>query len=164
MRTAVADDDASTYSRLNSTLHRRLREISGHTVADSLVANLRNRSAHHQYQLASMPGRSAESVEQHASIVAAVVTHNEEAAGNAMHDHLMSVIDALRRGDDRYGSFGRPSIGTRRRLSTVERVITGSMPRSVSSSAAASISWSRRTACGAGSLDHPAEELARRRR
>jgi DNA-binding GntR family transcriptional regulator len=97
MRTAVADDDAPTYSRLNSTLHRRLREISGHTVADSLVANLRNRSAHHQYQLASMPGRSAESVEQHASIVAAVVTHDEEAAASAMHDHLMSVIDALSR-------------------------------------------------------------------
>jgi DNA-binding GntR family transcriptional regulator len=95
MRVAVADGDASTYSGLNSALHRRLREISRHTVADSLVDNLRNRSAHHQYRLVSMPGRSAESVEQHASIVAAVVAHDEEAAASAMHDHLVSVIDAL---------------------------------------------------------------------
>lgn len=99
MRLAVAANDASTYSGLNSTLHRRLREISRHAVADSLVENLRNRSAHHQYRLASMPGRSAESVEQHASIVAAVVAHDEAAAANAMHDHLVSVIDALEHWD-----------------------------------------------------------------
>jgi DNA-binding GntR family transcriptional regulator len=99
MRVSVAADDASTYSGLNSTLHRRLREISRHAVADSLVDNLRNRSAHHQYRLASMPGRSAESVEQHASIVAAVVAHDGEAAASAMHDHLVSVIDALEHWD-----------------------------------------------------------------
>ena len=99
MRVAVAGDDASTYSGLNSTLHTRLREISRHTVADSLVENLRNRSAHHQYRLASMPGRSAESVEQHSAIVAAVVTHDEHTAADAMHDHLVSVIEALQRWD-----------------------------------------------------------------
>lgn len=99
MRAAVATDDASTYSGLNSTLHRRLREISRHAVADTLVDNLRNRSAHHQYRLASMPGRSAESVEQHASIVTAVVAHDEEAAAAAMHDHLVSVVDALEHWD-----------------------------------------------------------------
>ena len=99
MRQAVSADDAAAYSGLNSTLHRRLREISRHAVADSLVENLRNRSAHHQYRLASMPGRSAESVEQHASIVAAVVAHDEEAAADAMHDHLVSVIDALEHWD-----------------------------------------------------------------
>jgi DNA-binding GntR family transcriptional regulator len=99
MRVAVAADDASVYSGLNSTLHARLREISRHTVADSLVENLRNRSAHHQYRLASMPGRSAESVEQHAAIVAAVVAHNEHTAADAMHDHLVSVIKALQKWD-----------------------------------------------------------------
>ena len=99
MRMAVAAEDAPSYSALNSTLHRRLREISRHTVAESLVANLRNRSTHHQYRLASKPGRSAESVEQHASVVAAVVAHDEDAAANAMHDHLVSVIDALRQWD-----------------------------------------------------------------
>jgi DNA-binding GntR family transcriptional regulator len=99
MRVAVANGDASAYSGLNSTLHGRLRQISRHTVADSLVDNLRNRSAHHQYRLASMPGRSAESVAQHASIVAAVVAHDEEEAASAMHDHLVSVIEALARWD-----------------------------------------------------------------
>ncbi|MGH9134833.1 MAG: GntR family transcriptional regulator [Ilumatobacteraceae bacterium] len=95
MRVAVVDGDAATYSGLNSALHARLREISRHTVADSLVGNLRNRSAHLQYRLALVPGRSAESVEQHAAIVAAVVAHDEHAAATAMHAHLTSVIDAL---------------------------------------------------------------------
>lgn len=96
MRAAVAAGDAASYSALNSTLHRRLRELSRHAVADSLVDNLRNRSAHHHFRLASMPGRSAESVEQHAAIVAAVVAGDDEAAARAMHAHLVSVIDALR--------------------------------------------------------------------
>jgi DNA-binding GntR family transcriptional regulator len=100
MRVAVAADDAPAYSELNSVLHTRLRQISRHTVADSLVENLRNRSAHHKYRLASMPGRSAESVEQHASIVAAVVAHDGDAAASAMHDHLASVIEALGRWDN----------------------------------------------------------------
>mgnify|MGYP006191215199 FL=1 len=48
MRSAVADEQDRDYSRLNGVLHCRLREMSGHNVAAELVANLRNRAAHHQ--------------------------------------------------------------------------------------------------------------------
>ncbi|MEM9135610.1 MAG: GntR family transcriptional regulator, partial [Actinomycetota bacterium] len=73
MRAAVAEDRGGDYSDLNALLHRRLREMGGHVVAAELVDNLRNRAAHHQYRLALMPGRPGQSLEQHASIVDAVV-------------------------------------------------------------------------------------------
>lgn len=100
MRTAVAAEDGQAYSELNRVLHRRLREMSGHDIAAELVANLRNRAAHHQYRLAVMPGRSADSLEQHAAIVAAVVEGNEDAAAKAMTAHLHSVIGVLQRWGD----------------------------------------------------------------
>ncbi len=100
MRTAVGNDEGNDYSKLNALLHRRLREMSGHEIAAELVANLRNRAAHHQYRLAVMPGRSADSLEQHAAIVDAVVAGDEAAAALAMTAHLESVIEVLHRWGD----------------------------------------------------------------
>ena len=100
MRAAVADEDAAAYSELNRTFHRRLREISRHTVASDLVHNLRNRAVSHQYRLAMMPGRPSESLQQHAAIVEAVVAGDEQAASAAMSAHLDSVIAVLRRWGD----------------------------------------------------------------
>ncbi|MDG1409164.1 MAG: GntR family transcriptional regulator [Acidimicrobiales bacterium] len=96
MRAAVADNEAIGYSSLNRVFHRRLREISGHGVAADLVDNLRNRAAHHQYRLALMPGRPAESVDQHAAIAEAVASGNEDDAAGAMQAHLASVVATLR--------------------------------------------------------------------
>jgi DNA-binding GntR family transcriptional regulator len=104
MREAVTDGRGTDYSDLNAVFHRRLREMSGHAVAAELVANLRNRAAHHQYRLALMPGRPNESVEQHAAITDAVVAGDEAAAARAMRDHLGSVIGVLRRWGDAPGA------------------------------------------------------------
>ncbi len=74
--------------------------MSGHTVAADLINKLRNRAAHHQCRLAVMPGRPAESLEQHAAIVDAVMAGDEDVAANAMRTHLYSVIEVLRRWGD----------------------------------------------------------------
>jgi DNA-binding GntR family transcriptional regulator len=95
MRAVVTRGDQLAYSKLNALLHRRLREISRHDIANELVANLRNRAAHHQYRLALMPGRSDVSLPQHATIVDAVVSGDPEAAEKAMHEHLASVAEVL---------------------------------------------------------------------
>lgn len=97
MRSTVASGDNRRYSELNRELHGRIWELGGHRVGNDLVTNLRNRSAHHQYRLAVMPGRAEESLEQHAAIVDAVVAGDAEKAEAAMRDHLDSVIDVLRR-------------------------------------------------------------------
>ncbi|NNC79358.1 MAG: GntR family transcriptional regulator [Acidimicrobiales bacterium] len=100
MRDSVGTEGAKEYSRLNGLLHRRLCEMSKHEIAAELVANLRNRAAHHQYRLAIMPGRAEESLEQHAAIVTAVVAGDPTGAAKAMHTHLHSVIDVLTRWGD----------------------------------------------------------------
>jgi DNA-binding GntR family transcriptional regulator len=96
MATAVAAGDALAYSKLNRRLHRSLCTIARHRVADELVANLRNRAAHHQFRLALVPGRPTESLGQHQAIVAAVTAGDGDAAESAMRDHLASVIEVLR--------------------------------------------------------------------
>jgi DNA-binding GntR family transcriptional regulator len=96
MAAAVAGDDKLGYSKLNRTLHGTLRQVARHRVADDLVANLRNRAAHHQFRLALMPGRAVESLAQHRAIVAAVCDGDAAGAEQAMRDHLASVADVLR--------------------------------------------------------------------
>lgn len=111
LRRIIADMEAATqvdathqYSELNALLHRRLREMSGHDVAAQLVTNLRNRASQHHYRLAMMPGRADESLRQHAAIVDAVVTGDEDGAAAAMRAHLQSVIDVLSRWGDAVGA------------------------------------------------------------
>jgi DNA-binding GntR family transcriptional regulator len=95
MRVAVATGDSTRYSGLNRDLHRQIWEMSRHTVAKDLVANLRDRSAHHQFRLAVMPGRAEKSLRQHAAIVDAIVAGDPIGAETAMRDHLESVIEVL---------------------------------------------------------------------
>ena len=101
MREAVRADANLDYSILNSVLHRRLIDLSRHAIAADLVTNLRNRAAHHQYRLSLMPGRPAESMEQHSQIIDAVVSGDEQAAAESMEVHLLSVINVLENWDDR---------------------------------------------------------------
>lgn len=96
MTEAVEHDDRLRYSKLNRTLHATVRSVARHRVADDLVANLRNRAAHHQFRLALVPGRAPESLAQHRAIVAAVTAGDPAAAEQAMRDHLASVVDVLR--------------------------------------------------------------------
>ncbi|HYZ97609.1 MAG TPA: GntR family transcriptional regulator [Acidimicrobiales bacterium] len=96
MTDAVEHEDKLAYSKLNRALHGTLCRIARHRVADDLVANLRNRAAHHQFRLALVPGRAAESLAQHRAIVEAVTAGDGPAAEAAMRDHLASVIDVLR--------------------------------------------------------------------
>jgi DNA-binding GntR family transcriptional regulator len=96
MTGAVERDDKLAYSKLNRDLHGSLCRIARHRVADDLVANLRNRAAHHQFRLALVPGRAAESLAQHRAIVEAVTSGDGPAAEAAMRTHLTSVIDVLR--------------------------------------------------------------------
>jgi DNA-binding GntR family transcriptional regulator len=96
MQTAVERDDKPGYSKLNRTLHATLPRIAHHRVADDLIANLRDRGVHHQFQLSLMPGRASQSLAEHRAIVDAVVEGDPDAAESAMRAHLDSVIDALR--------------------------------------------------------------------
>jgi DNA-binding GntR family transcriptional regulator len=100
MESAVDDSDQAAYSELNRVLHRRIREISRHSIAAELVANLRHRGAHQEFQLSLQPGRASVSLPQHRDIVEAIVGGDGDAAERAMQGHLQSVEDALRNWTD----------------------------------------------------------------
>jgi DNA-binding GntR family transcriptional regulator len=100
MGQAVAAGRLADYSELNRRLHRRVCEIARHAVAEELVANLRNRAAHHQFRLATVPGRADESLRQHRAIVKAVAAGDGDAADAAMRAHLDSVVAVLRHWDE----------------------------------------------------------------
>lgn len=95
MRAAVDNDDKPGYSKLNRTLHATLPRIAHHGVADDLIANLRDRGVHHQFQLSLVPGRAVQSLAEHRAIVDAVIDGEPDAAETAMRAHLESVIEAL---------------------------------------------------------------------
>ena len=79
MEAAVEDDD----------------QIGRHSIAGELVANLRHRGAHQEFQLSLQPGRSLVSLSQHRDIVEAIVSGDGDAAERAMEVHLRSVGEAL---------------------------------------------------------------------
>ncbi len=95
MESAVDGDDQAAYSELNRVLHRRIREISRHSIAGELVANLRHRGTHQEFQLSLQQGRSSVSLPQHRNIVDAIVDRDGDGAERAMQAHLRSVEDAL---------------------------------------------------------------------
>ena len=117
MRDAVERNASIEYSDLNALLHRRVREISTHTVASHLVANLRNRAAHHQYRLSLMPGRPAEALGQRARSSEASVGGDAAGGSRAMQAHLASVIEELGRWADASAPahISRGRRGSRRR-------------------------------------------------
>lgn len=96
MADAVACGDVVRYSALNQSLHKRIREAGRQATAAALVSQLRNQSVHHQFRVSLLPGRPAESLDQHRAIVDAIVAGDRAGAEMAMRSHLASVIEALR--------------------------------------------------------------------
>jgi DNA-binding GntR family transcriptional regulator len=96
MRAAVAKSELLTYSELNARLHAAVRDIAAHETAARLLRQLRDQTVRHQFSLSLVPGRPSVSLPQHEAIVAAITARDPELAGQAMHAHLQSVIDAFR--------------------------------------------------------------------
>lgn len=96
MRAAVERSELLRYSDLNASLHAAIRDISAHETSARLLRQLRDQTVRHRFRLALVPGRPAVSLPQHEAIVAAVAARDPVAAQRAMHEHLQSVIDALR--------------------------------------------------------------------
>jgi DNA-binding GntR family transcriptional regulator len=96
MRTAVEKSELLTYSELNARLHGAIRDIAAHETASRLLRQLRDQTVRHQFSLSLVPGRPMVSLPQHEAIVAAITARDPEAAEQAMHAHLQSVIEAFR--------------------------------------------------------------------
>ena len=96
MKAAWKGGELLRYSELNGELHGAIRTIAGHQTAARIIEQLRGQIVRHQFRLALLPGRPAVSLPQHEAIVTAIAAGDPQAAERAMHEHIDSVIEALR--------------------------------------------------------------------
>lgn len=96
MKTAWKAGELMRYSELNGSLHAAVRSIADHQTSARILEQLRGQLVRHQFHLALVPGRPAVSLPQHEAIVAAIAAGDPQAAEQAMHQHIDSVIEALR--------------------------------------------------------------------
>jgi DNA-binding GntR family transcriptional regulator len=96
MKAAWKGGELLRYSELNGELHAAIRSIADHQTAARIIEQLRGQIVRHQFRLALVPGRPAVSLPQHEAIVTAIAAGDPQAAERAMHEHIDSVIEALR--------------------------------------------------------------------
>lgn len=90
-----AADELLAMSDRNATLHRRILEISRHTVALDVCSRLHSQIVRFQFRTVLAPGRSSKSLVEHRAIVDAIASSDRRAAERAMRKHLDNVTRAL---------------------------------------------------------------------
>lgn len=93
---AANSGDLLRYSTLNQRLDQRIRELSRHPTAVTILERLRAQGVRHQFRLAFHPGRASVSAPEHAAIIDAIVAGDAPAAEASTRAHIDSVIAALR--------------------------------------------------------------------
>jgi len=83
-------------SDANAAFHRRILAIARHETAERLISSLHSQMVRFQYRTILIPGRSANSLEEHAAIADAILGGDPPAAEQAMRRHLSNVAEALR--------------------------------------------------------------------
>src|SRR5690606_2185151 len=96
MRRAIDAGEFRRYSDLNKVLHGTIRRIARHRTADTIIETMRGQLVRHQFALSLLPGRPAVSLPQHLRIIEAIQARDPAAAETAKHEHIASVIEALR--------------------------------------------------------------------
>lgn len=97
MAERLAGDDLMGFSDLNTRLHGQLLRLAGHTTATRLLDRLRAQNVLYQYRMVLVPGRAAQSLDEHRTIIDAIAAHDGATAESAMRSHLMHAVESLRR-------------------------------------------------------------------
>lgn len=96
MRSAVAGEDHSHFSRCNATLHREIRRIAGNATASRILDTLKSHLVRLQYRVILLPGRPQSSLAEHRAIIDALCRNDADAAEAAMRRHLTSFTTLLK--------------------------------------------------------------------
>jgi DNA-binding GntR family transcriptional regulator len=94
-RAALAEQDLLGASEVNAELHAKIVDLSGHATAQRLIRALNSQMVRYQFRTILIPGRPAQSIEEHTAIVDALTGGQPEAAERAMRRHLNQVAKAL---------------------------------------------------------------------
>ncbi|WP_211233220.1 GntR family transcriptional regulator [Solirubrobacter soli] len=91
----LAAGELLAISERNARLHRRILEISQHTVAQEICARLNPQMVRFQFRTVLAPGRPSKSLTEHGAIVEAIAAGDRKAAEAAMRRHLSHVAKTL---------------------------------------------------------------------
>jgi DNA-binding GntR family transcriptional regulator len=94
-RAALAEQDLLGASEVNAELHAKIVDLSGHATAQRLIRALNSQMVRYQFRTILIPGRPAQSIEEHTAIVDALTGGQPEAAERTMRRHLNQVAKAL---------------------------------------------------------------------
>jgi DNA-binding GntR family transcriptional regulator len=94
-RAALAEQDLLGASEVNAELHAKIVDLSRHATAQRLIRALNSQMVRYQFRTILIPGRPAQSIEEHTAIVDALTRGQPEAAERAMRQHLDQVAQAL---------------------------------------------------------------------
>jgi DNA-binding GntR family transcriptional regulator len=97
MRSLLDAGDLLGVSDLNARLHGNLLEIGGNRTVARLVATLSSQIVRFQYRTILLPGRAEQSHTEHRAIVEAIGRRDPDAAEQAVRDHLVHIVEALRK-------------------------------------------------------------------
>lgn len=97
MARKLEQDDLLGYSEGNAKLHAAIIAAARHETAARLIAGLRAQLVRFQYRTILVPGRPAQSFEEHTAIVDAIAGRDPDSAEAAMRRHLGHVESTLAR-------------------------------------------------------------------
>jgi len=83
-------------SDVNARLHQMILQIAQHSIATRVIEMLKPQNVRFQYRTILVPGRPAQSLQEHRALVEAITAHEPERAEAAMRHHLFQVAEALR--------------------------------------------------------------------
>ena len=95
MSDAVKNSDVVTYSNTSGQVHARVQEIAQQHTAAGILQRLRYQSVRYQFHVSLLPGRPAQGLKEHLTIIDAVTSGDPAVAEQTMRTHLESVIGAL---------------------------------------------------------------------
>jgi DNA-binding GntR family transcriptional regulator len=95
MRRLHGEGELLAMSERNAVMHRRILEISRHTVARDICGRLNSQVVRFQFRTVLAPGRSTKSLEEHTAIIDAIAAGDRHAAEAAMNTHLSHVAQVL---------------------------------------------------------------------
>jgi DNA-binding GntR family transcriptional regulator len=99
MRELVGAADFRGYVQCNSEFHRAIASIAQHGAATKFLELIQAQSLRYQFRSVVYPGRIAQSLAEHESILAALKNRDPSAAETAGRQHIAGIADVLRRID-----------------------------------------------------------------
>jgi DNA-binding GntR family transcriptional regulator len=99
LEAAAAAGDVNRYFDDNHVFHRAVQELSGNRWLQRITSELRGVLQLARQKQLTLPGRLAESLEEHRAIMEAFRQHEPQKAQQAMEMHLCRQRDALKESD-----------------------------------------------------------------